>query len=46
VTEASFVTDFAKSRELFNAAIGTDQANLNAFRAGGGKITMYYGLYE
>jgi hypothetical protein len=46
VTEASFATDFAKSRELFNAAIGTDQANLHAFRAGGGKLLMYYGLSD
>jgi hypothetical protein len=46
VTEASFVTDFAKSQELFNAAIGTDQANLHAFSAGGGKMIMYYGLSD
>ncbi len=46
VTEASFVEDFATSIELFNEVIGTDQANLQAFRQGGGKMIMYYGLFD
>jgi len=46
VTEASFVDDFATSQELFNEVIGTDQASLHAFRQGGGKMIMYYGLYD
>jgi hypothetical protein len=46
VTEASFVDDFATSQALFHDAIGTDQANLHAFRNGGGKMIMYYGLFD
>ena len=46
VTEASFVDDFATSQTLFHDVIGTDQANLHAFRSGGGKMIMYYGLFD
>jgi hypothetical protein len=46
VTEASFVDDFATSQELFHDAIGTDQANLHAFRNSGGKMIMYHGLFD
>jgi hypothetical protein len=46
VTEASFVDDFATSIELFNEVIGTDQASLHAFRQSGGKMIMYYGLFD
>ena len=46
VTEASFVNDFATSQALFHDAIGTDQANLHAFRSGGGKMIMYHGLFD
>ena len=46
VTEASFVSDFATSQALFHDAIGTDQANLHAFRSGGGKMIMYHGLFD
>jgi hypothetical protein len=46
VTEGSFVNDFATSQALFHDAIGTDQANLHAFRSGGGKMIMYHGLAD
>src|SRR5205809_6619554 len=34
------------SEALFHDAIGTDQANLHAFRSGGGKMIMYHGLFD
>jgi hypothetical protein len=46
VTEASFVNDFARSQALFHDAIGTDHANLHAFRSGGGRMIMYHGLAD
>jgi hypothetical protein len=46
VTQATFPQEFALSQELFNAAIGTDQPNLHAFREGGGKMIMYHGLAD
>lgn len=46
VTQASFINDFATSQALFHDVIGTDQANLHAFRNSGGKMIMYYGLFD
>jgi hypothetical protein len=43
LTTASFETGFRKSQAKFHEVIGSDDADLSAFRAYGGKIITYHG---
>jgi pimeloyl-ACP methyl ester carboxylesterase len=43
VTEAGFEQHFRAAHSKFNAVIGTDDDNLQAFRERGGKIVMWHG---
>lgn len=43
LTEADFEADFMRSQQKFKRAIGTDQADLSAFRKSGGKMIIWHG---
>jgi hypothetical protein len=43
VSEAGFEEQFRTSIKKFNAVIGTDEDNLQAFRRRGGKVLMWHG---
>jgi pimeloyl-ACP methyl ester carboxylesterase len=43
LTEADFEADFNRSQQKFNTVIGTDDANLAAFRKSGGKMIIWQG---
>src|SRR5690349_14829193 len=43
LTEADYETDLKISYKKFNDIVGTDQADLSAFRNRGGKVLIYHG---
>jgi hypothetical protein len=46
LTEASFNSAFHQSELKFHDVIGTDNPDLSAFQAGGGKMITYHGLAD
>jgi pimeloyl-ACP methyl ester carboxylesterase len=43
LSEADFKADFKRSQQKFRSVIGTDDANLTAFRKRGGKMIIWHG---